>query len=727
LLAGLNVLNLGVGMAPALVAKMMADFGSDVTWPLSPTADPFETLYPAYKAWRGCATVEPDPSPERLEVLLNAADLCIIGGEDHPDVTRRNDASALLERYPRLVVLDINQGPADTRFGDRPITDLIAQARSGLAWEQRPDRPVLNAFEPGSYGAAFLGMIGALAAVYERETSGHGQVVTTSLFEGALSWIGIYWATLEKPTPASDFVLPRGAYPLVFRARDGIYVHIVIGGAGSKYGIYQALEIDDPTVLPTDSGMPKPGGDPRNFFGDYDLLAEHVARKDSREVLEAIWARGLPAEPALSPGGCWDHPQLKRNNVVAVDDDGTRHVGLPIIAKSLSANAPATSSIGSSPLGGLRVIDCGAFLAGPLSGVVLADLGADVIKVETPTGDPNRSIFKAFSVANRGKRGIAIDLKSVGGREIMQRLCKSADVVMNNFRPGVSTRLGVDPAALFRLKPELVVLESPAYGSEGPLALRAGFDMVMQAWCGHEVKAGAGGPPLWNRTNLVDVAGGMLGAVAMLAGLVHRARTGNGAALESSLLNAGVYMLSELIQQADGVFAGATMPMPDHSGYHPTEALYQTSDGWVAIVARGETAISALRNWAYLDRSTTFPDEISPEDEVKLLASVFEHHSTPQLQNLLEPLGIWVEPCIDQAEKTVLNDPDLEERGLVRATDHPVFGKVRELGPLFTLSRSCLGNKRAAPQLGQATDEILPLIGYDRSQIIEFRDSGVII
>ena len=172
-----------------------------------------------------------------------------------------------------------------------------------------------------------------------------------------------------------------------------------------------------------------------------------------------------------------------------------------------------------------------------------------------------------------------------------------ADIVMNNFRPGVSSRLSVGPEQLSKLNPSLIVMEAPAFGKEGPLAMKAGFDMVMQAWVGHEAKAaGEGNKPRWNRTNLVDIAAGMIGTVAMLAALFHRERTGECVSLESPLCNAGIYTLAELIQRPDGEFAGVPTLSSSLRGFHPAEALYAASDGWVAIVARGDSAALALRD-----------------------------------------------------------------------------------------------------------------------------------
>ncbi|WP_162806327.1 CaiB/BaiF CoA-transferase family protein [Sphingosinicella terrae] len=729
LLEGLNVVDLGVGMAPALVARFLADSGARVTRIPPEPGDPFDSYYAAYGVWRRGATFEAGASAERLEDLLGQADICLIGGEDHPDIERRCDGRAIAARHPRLVLLDFTDGPAGTAYAGKPQTDLLAQARSGLAWEQLPDRPIVNAFEPGNYGAALQGLIGLLAALYEREGSGLGQYVATSLFEGALAWTGFNWAILEKPTPAADYVVPRGVSPLVFQTRDGAYIHLVIGGAGSKYGMYQALEIDDPTVLPTDSGMPKPGASPRNFYGDYDLLAVHVAKKDKDELLEAIWSRGLPAEPVLEPGACWDEPQIARNGIIVRDSDGTRRVGLPFLVSLSPANGPMRPPAAPRrPLEGIRVIDCGAFVAGPLAGVFLADLGAEVIKVEAKAGDPNRSLFKAFTLANRGKKAIGVDLKDPDGRAILDALCASADVVMSNFRPGVSARLGVDPATLHGRKPDLIVAEAPAYGTEGPLALKAGFDMVMQAWCGHEAKAaGRGNPPRWNRSNLVDSTGGMIGTVAVLAALYHRARTGDGAALELPLVNAGIFGHSELFQHPDGRFDGARQLSSGLRGYHPAEALYEASDGWVAVAARGRKAALALRDRLGLAGSLSDRPETWEEAEEDAIAAALRAQSSDEIVRSLGSAGIWVEPARTDMERRILTDEALVARGTVRTVPHPTFGVVREIGSLVTFSRSAYGNDIPAPIPGGSTREILADLSYDENRIEDLDRRGVVV
>ena len=554
-LDGLVVADFGIGMAAALVSKYLAEAGAAITRVEPPQGDPFHKVYAAYDVWRRGMSSDKlaGSSAERRAELLSRADIAIVGGEDYPGIDWRQDVASLQLQYPRLVVLDIQGYPAGTAYADRPASDLLVQARSGLAAEHYSKRPFVMGFEPSNYGAAMQGLFGLFVALLQRESTGRGQVVATSLFEGALSWPLFIWVEATRGTPASNFVMPKDPWPLIFKCSDGKYVQIVLGSAGSKYKLYKILNIDDPTVGPNDSGMPQPSGDMKNFFGNIDLLAAHVAKQPSKQLVEAIWAAGLPAEPVLSPGECWDDPQVLHNEIVVRDADGVRHVGHPITYRPSPAPKRARPA-GALPLSGIRVLDLGAFVAGPYASTLLTDLGTDVIKVEPLVGDPNRAIFRSFTSVSRGKRCIGLDLKAPEGLKIARQLCLSADVVTSNFRPGVSARLGVDAPTLHKLKPELIVVETSAYGASGPRAEGAGFDMCFQALCGHDVRAGGvDNPPLWNRTSMVDFAGGLLGGIAIVQALYVRARTGAGAEMGTGLLNAGLYLLSELIQRSTKV------------------------------------------------------------------------------------------------------------------------------------------------------------------------------
>ena len=724
------MVDLGLGMAAGLAAKFLAESGAQITRVELPDGDPFYDVYPAYRVWHKGARIDTEAaqSPQRLNELLAKADVCIVGGEDYPGVDWRRDAQALQAQHPRLVVLDIQGYPTASKHAGRPATDLLVQARSGLSYEHYADRPLLMSFEPSNYGAALHGLCGLLGALIQRERTGRGQVASTSLYEGALAWTMLLWSEGEKPTPAFSFVMPKSPTPLIFKCADGMYVQVLLGSAGSKYQLYKILGIDDPTVKENDSGMPKPTADARNFFGDVDLLQAHVEPRQSKELLAAIWAVGLPAEPVLPPGRVWDDPQTIHNKVIARDPDGTRHVGHPIEAHASKAPRSNSSEMpGKGPLSGLRVVDFGAFVAGPYTSILLADLGADVIKVEAMTGDPNRGIFRSYGSVNRGKRAIKLDMKTPAGREIAQRLCASSDVITSNFRPGVSTRLGIDAKTLHAMNPSLIILESAAYGTSGPRAAGAGFDMCFQALCGHDYRAGGvDNPPLWNRTSMVDYAGGLLGAIATLRHLYRRQRTGEGAELGAGLMNTAIYLLSELIQRPDGTFAGAPLLNREQTGYHPAEQMYRAADGWFAIAARSASAARRLVEVLGLSGIVKQPRAQWGDNESRAIAGAVKTRTVAELTAALEQAGVWAEPCRHDVEHETLNDPQLIAQGTVYRSVHPQFGEVKQVGPLFRFSAAPNSAQGHSALPGEHTRAVLSGLGYSPAEIDSFYERKIV-
>jgi len=590
-LNGIKVVDLAAGMAPALVVKFLADAGAYIHRIGPRHGDPFEALYPAYSVWRSGEHGEAEPlSIDRLHELLADADVCLVGGEDYPGLDVPFDPEQLSAMHPRLVVLSISGYPKNAGFDDGRAVDILVQARTGLSFEHYSDRPIFMAFEPANYGAALHGMVGVLAALYEREGSGQGQLVTTSLFEGALTYAAYFWTTMDQPNPSASFVIPKDPRPLIFQCKDGKYIHIVLGAAGSKARLYKVLGMDYSSIDPNESGLPKLGVSTDRYFGDVELIEGYVRKFVRDELLADLWSEGIPAEAVLQPGECWSEPQIAQSGLIGSNDEGQRFVGSPIRIRWTDTHwrERATSGKGMGPLAGLKIVDMGAFVAGPYASTVLADLGAEVVKIESPAGDPNRGTLPSFASANRGKKSVTIDMKSTRGQELARQLCRNADVVMNNFRTGVSRRLGVDAETLHKAFPHLIVLESSAFGSAGPKAMNAGFDPIVQAYAGLEHRSGGeSNPPLWSRTIMVDYTAGLLGAISILLCLFARTRRGMGSEINVPLVNAGVFLASDLVQESDGAFRGTSAINGEQTGRHPAECIYRTGDGWLAVAARG--------------------------------------------------------------------------------------------------------------------------------------------
>jgi crotonobetainyl-CoA:carnitine CoA-transferase CaiB-like acyl-CoA transferase len=731
---GLKVVDLGNGLAGAVAAKMFVEGGAHVTRP-TVGPDPFAELYPAYAVWQRGKTLLPIGafSSPTLDEVLKSADLCILGGEDHPDAAKLPQGRALAAKYPKLVVLEITGAP-DT--ADVPAVDLLAQTHSGYANEHSEFRPIAFAFPLAAYGAALQGVIAALAALCERTQSDKGQLVSTSLLEGGMMWCAPMWFEAEKTDAALRADIPRDVQPLVFRCKDGRYIHFMMGTPGAVKKLHNIFGFDDSNVDPNDRGMPTGKGERKFFWGNIPLFQSGFDKLTSGEALKQLWAAGMGAEMVEPPGAAWSDPQVAHNAVIQTTEDGTRYVGFPIQKVEVQGLPPrsappalAKTADKAGPLAGLKVVDIGAFVAGPYLSVVLGDLGAEVIKIEPLIGDVNRSLLRAFACTNRGKRSISVDQKSPKGAEIVRRICLWSDVVHSNSRPGVAAKLRIDAETLQKVKPELVVEETSGYGNEGPKAQNAGFDMLFQALCGHEFRgSGEGDVPLWNRSAIVDFGGGMLGCIGILFALLQRCQGKTPPAVYANLLDTGLFLMSELIQKPDGSWAGAPRMNAALTGSHPSERLYKTADGWIAIAARGDAMGMRLKQALNLDASLKKPVREWGEAEGEAIAAAIAARPRKVVADALAEADVWHACCDLDRRDHAMSDKTLQEYGIVLRTQDRRFGDFSQIGPAFRFSRTplSLSNRGWLPERGEHNSEILRELGYSDAEIAQFVEQKVV-
>jgi len=697
---GLRVVDFGIGLAAALIAKHFAELGAQVSRVEPTGADPFYEVYPAYAQWR---RREAPTTADRAISLLNEADVCIVGGEDFPGVVHEQDAEALSRQYPRLVVLRLVGYPGDGGHR-RPAVDLLVQARTGVVYEQFSDRPIAASIPLAGYGAALQGLIGAWVALFERERSGQGQIVTASLAAGTAMFWAPFWMKAEKADAGFIGITPRDVRQLILRCAGDEYVQLTLGVPGAVAKAYKVLGISE-SVDPTDRGMPDPTRGAANFYGNVDLLNSFAHLHTRSRLIGALREAGVPAEAVLPPGESWSDEQTRLNGIIEKDAAGWSAVGNPLRFAPSSEGVSQTPGPGdpeSPPLAGVRVIDFGIFVAGPYASKLLADYGADVIQVEPPAGRSTLSGERTIISANHGKRSICVDAKSTAGRAVVARLCKSADIVLHNFRPGVSDRLGLDRRSLRELNPRIVSLETTAYGALGPKSLAPGFDMVMQAHCGLEYRAGgSGNPPLCCRSPLVDFATGAIGAIGLLVGLWERAKSGRSISIDTNLLNVGTFMMSELIRSPDGRVHGELSLNRTQTGFHPAESLYRTSDGWIAVAARSDSMAAAFARALELQLPERRADW--GETERNAIASRIACFASGHWLSKLESAGVWVEACARDAWESGL------QSGIVRTMNDERYGEVVHcIGPLVQFSRSkTIGASRLTTEPGEDTVAIL--------------------
>ena len=388
----------------------------------------------------------------------------------------------------------------------------------------------------------------------------------------------------------------------------------------------------------------------------------------------------------------------------------------------------------AGPLSGLGVIELSHILAAPTCGLMLADLGADVIKVERPPkGDMTRwdtvdedrmgEETASFMTVNRNKRSLALDLKSEGGKEVLGRLLRNADVLVENYRPGVLDRLGFGYDALKESCPRLVYCSISGYGRTGPWAERGGFDLVAQAMSGLMSITGEGPdrPPAKCGSPMTDIGAGILAAMGILAAVHERERTGAGQLVDTSLLEAGIaftYWQSAL------VFASGLTPRAMGSA-HPLYAPYrafETADGWIALGTSNEA------NWRRLLDALDLPalgDDPRFRDAARrmqnrpaleaLLAERFKTETTQAWLDALEPVGIPLGPVLTVNE--MHRHPQVLAREMVMEVEHSRLGPVPAIGCPVKLSNQASIRKQGAPLLGEHSREVLAEIGYAEAEI----------
>ncbi|MYB22632.1 MAG: CoA transferase [Chloroflexi bacterium] len=417
---------------------------------------------------------------------------------------------------------------------------------------------------------------------------------------------------------------------------------------------------------------------------------------------------------------------------------------------------------------GIKVLEVTQIIAGPFAGVLLSDMGADVVKIEPPTGDgmrllgqfaPNES--KGFHAFNRGKRGMVVNLASDEGQAIVHRMISDFDVFLINARPGVPERIGVDYDTLSALNPGLIYLENTAYGPDGPSAHRAGADIIAQAYsglmAGDEKVDEHGGPDLITATTPADFSAAWISAMAVCAALYHRERTGDGQKIDTSLLGGALTLQNAFVMRLPAVDAVIQQPILDRlneirsrgGSYREMVGArgglrslvggafmlyyggYETSDGAIMLGCVSPANRQQVREAIGLAEDPTSAPDFNPFDEgseeivAKVrseIAALFKSQSTEHWVARLDEVGAPASQ-VNFGEE-ILDDPQVQALGIISALDHPMTGPEEAIGPAFRMSATPTEASGPSPMLDADTDEVLAQYGYSAEEIAALRASG---
>jgi crotonobetainyl-CoA:carnitine CoA-transferase CaiB-like acyl-CoA transferase len=768
-LKSLRIVDASRVMTGAISGMLLADHGAEVI-KIEPHGGAFFAHDLSRKAWdRGKASVELAYEDEgdraRLKALIATADVFIHSLTTREAARLGLDRDALARDNPGLIVAVLEAYGDDTPMADRPYGESLAAARLG----QMIDKA--SSFRPGPmypghpalhYGQAFLAVIGILAAVRARHETGEGQAIHASLMDSMLaqSPMNNWWqeAGLSYIRTADAGAMDRfGHTRLVtgmFECGDGLFMQIHTGGQGGFQAAMNVLGFGDRIQQVSGPEMAVPLNDEEYRIARVEVF-ERTKTRPRDEWIRLFQAADVAALPVLEPAEALLDEQVEfvGQRVELPDPDfGTIKQAAPAVrfrgaqpalpspapavgadngslaALSSRSRASSTSRGGSlrHPLEGIKVLDFSSFFACGFAGRLMSDLGADVIKVETPGGDQMRPLPDVFDAAQRGKRGIVLNLKSAEGLAAAHRLVEGADVVMHNLRPGKADKLGIGYETLSALNPRLIFAYLPGYGSRGPKSLLKSFAPLVSGWTGLLYEGGGeGNPPTRSVFGNEDYNNGFLGAAAVLMALEHRYQTGRGDYVECPQLHSSLWTTSEHFLDADNRVVYGMRLDQGQTGFNALDRIYPAEDGWVCICARDDVGFGALAR--ALGRTDLLADprfatararSANDAELGALIAPFFTGKTAAEAFALLDATGTPAEIVRETSwVKEVLHEPWAEATGRVFEDKASIYGHIREFGLFNRLSRTPGVRKGSAPRLGEHTRAILGEAGYSGAEI----------
>jgi crotonobetainyl-CoA:carnitine CoA-transferase CaiB-like acyl-CoA transferase len=748
--AGLSVVevaagasDLGLGLAGGVPGMILAGLGASVVRVTGTVAVPIDAGLSWSRAWHRDKRLVATDDPGEVLALLRDADVALAYGPE--DLVEGRGLGYRDLRGPNPALVYARCRPSRTSAGTIEDFGLLVEARSGFCTQlagHRPGPVFADVRAPGG-GTALLLLTSVLALLGRRARTGAGGWAETSLYDGMLATLGCMIGRSERAAPEIEGYWEKGStFPnFLYRCADGELIQVWFGGKG-MYGKLIEVLGDEPSA----------GG----YYSDQmtGQLGARAARWTSFFAARPLgdWIRllreaGVACEPVLGPGELLADPHLAETGL-AVRRQAGRHrevlLGSPVTVRPLGGrplrrspvpspapNEPSSPPRPSSP-GRLKVVDFSAFVAGPLAAQVLADLGADVIKVEPPEGEAMRAAAYAVAACQRGKRSLALDIGAPQARPVVERLLASADIVLHNFRVGVAERLGIGEDTVARLNPDAVYCHATAFGDTGPRAAFPANDALMQAVTGFErAVGGAGNDPLAATWIPIDVAGGWVAAAGLLAGLYARAAGRRGQYVSTSLLGAGLLLHSGVFQRDGEVVPGPGLDAAQ-AGYGPGYRIYAAAaDRWLALVLPDEAAWRRLRS---LPEMASLPAAYAPLRGFRdgaldgaarraetVLEAAFATAPAAAWAARLRALGLLaelIEPLDrDGFRRAVLDDPVNRQLGRVVSYPTADWGRFEQIGPLLRCGPEGEGQPRLMlPGVGEHTVEILGELGFTAAE-----------
>lgn len=774
-LEGVRIIELAQGIAGPYTGMLLAEQGAEVIKVEPPQGDNARGT-PGFHVWNRskrsvAADLTTSDDKAMVQQLLATADVVIIDTQPGSKDTCGLSYESLSQMYPGLVYCHLpafgSKGPHAQRYPD----DTLVAAVSGLLgsqWSHR-DGGVHLVIPIASYGAAFVACSSITAALYERTRSGKGQQIEVSWLAGAFAMqTGTILFHPDLMRLFSSRMNPLGPIPCyrLYKASDD-WLFIACGNPTfwNKF----CLAVDKPEWVADPRYEKAPWG---IAPGDRDELADNIAAimttKSREEWLSILQENDVPCAPVTSRQEFIDWRQTIHNGMrIEIQDPElgkTIQMGVPVrlydtpgeikgpaprlgqhseeargwsLEPSPTPPKPQVSRLKSqtgelrTPLDGVLVLDFASYIAGTLGPMILAQLGANVIKVETFQGDAFRSFGFGFLGWNQGKRGLAVNLNSPEGREVVYDLVRKADVVVENLRPGATKRYGIDYDTLAHLNSRLIYATVTAFGSTGPDHDQPGFDPLLQSRSGlMRAQGGHRHPPFYLTCGVCDYAAALLTAYGVTAALYARDRTGKGQRVETALLNA-----SMAVQAGSFIFYDGRPDLenggPDLWGSGALSRIYPTVNSSLALAILEATHWHVLcQVFAHEDLHRRYPFAAAQKEETEgalavLLAETFATKTTEEWLALLDKAGVPCAPILPLPQ--LFSDEHIAANNLIATHTHQQWGEVRQTGIFAKFSRTPATLPYVAPLLGQHTAEVLQEVtGYGQEKIAQLLKAGAI-
>ncbi len=686
--SGVRIVDFSQGVAGPMAAMLMGDFEADVVKIEPPRGDRLKD-HPGYVTFnrnKQVITLDLEDAEDlaRAKALIALADVAVF--DDAPGVLERRelDAETLNAAHPSLVHLWMPPYGTKGAWSQLPPHHSLLTALSGVAFRQGAygDQPVHLILPLVWYGQAVTGAAAIGAALLERSRSGLGQAVTVSGLHGVAEVTGPVRVVDNPPLPRGS---PLGALPSyrLYQCSDSRWLFLGTLFANFYIKAIEALGLHDSWAeLAADPLMAR------------ETLIATFAQKPRDEWLSILKAAGVPCAPvgpreawfsgsAVEQGGLrktFAHPEL---GPVAMPDTPARLSESPGSVRGLArrveavawtprapADPPGQDHDGRAPLHGVRVLDLGTVIAGAHAGGVLANLGAEVIKVEPMDGDPFRSDAGGFLAYNRGKRGLGIDLKQPTAVELFYDLVRQADVVLDNYRHGVRHRLGVDYAALKAVNPCIISCSINAYGDRGDRMTLPGFDPLLQAEGGMMAAQGGFDEPILHTIPVNDVATSAVVAFGVIAALNRREVTGEGQEVLTSLMAQSLTFQLGEVTTYEGQATPTAIDDRDCIEVRALHRFYQCGDGgWLAIVCERPEEALAVGQVLGIEIGDAGAALLAPRDGALagILAKAFGERPRAEMLKALLTAGVAVAPRPFADQKLFDDLRGSSENGYVRA------------------------------------------------------------